>query len=55
MKKINKRVEQIQLGNSGSSQDPDPHLFKSANLNSVPYIMIADLKHAFLATLEAFF
>jgi hypothetical protein len=57
MKKINKKVEQIQLGNSGSAQDPDPdpHFFKSSNPNSVPYTMIADLKHAFLATFEAFF
>jgi hypothetical protein len=47
MKKINKKVEQIQLENSGSAQDPDPHLFKSSNPNSVPYIMIADLKHGF--------
>jgi hypothetical protein len=57
VKKINKKVKQIQLENSGSAQDPDPdpHLFKSSNPNSVPYIMIADLKHALLATFEAFF
>jgi hypothetical protein len=34
---------------------PDPDLFKSSNPNLVPYIMIADLKHAFLAASEAFF
>jgi hypothetical protein len=55
MKKINKKVEQIHLGISGPAHDPDPHLLKSSNPNSVQYILIADLKHAFLATFETFF
>jgi hypothetical protein len=56
MKKINKKKwKQIQLGNSGSAQDPDLHLFKSSNPNSVPYIIMVDLKHAILAIFEAFF
>jgi hypothetical protein len=44
-------VGKFKLQNTVTAQDPDQHFLY---LYSVPYTMIADLKHVFFATFEAF-